>query len=100
MEPYLYTRDDQGVPVLETTVAGRKVAISCMSIKRTMLARGVVSVGDDFADVLPVIALPAEPGLNAMTLHGFSDDPDLVEVVREWIATIDAGTYSAVAGPA
>lgn len=72
---------------LELTVNRERVLISSEQIKLSLLRRNCVFMGHEWEGVLPEIKLPADPatGARPITLQGFTDDPAIVRLVREWL---------------
>jgi hypothetical protein len=78
--------DIDGYPGL-AVVIDRKEALFTTDLKRTILEKyNAVFLGDEFEDDYQVkIPADEEDGISAQTLKGFSDDPKIVELVREWL---------------
>lgn len=78
-------RDGQNY--LELTVNGKRALISSEQIKLSLLKRGYVFLGPEWEARLPVIEVPPDPAarLNGLTLHGFTNDPEIARLVRDWL---------------
>ncbi len=78
--------DVDGYPGLAVNI-DRKEAIFTTDLKRTILEKyNAVFLGLEFMDDYQV-EIPADKsdGIKADVLHGFSDDPKIVELIREWL---------------
>lgn len=79
-------KDSDGIPYIEITLDGKTAKISPLTVKRTLLDAGIVSLGADFEDDLPPISLTTNSGV--IPLYGCTTDPGIVAQVRKFIAQI------------
>lgn len=83
-----------GRPYLDMIINGRQVSLTLEDFKPWLVDKGYIPLRD-FREALPEISLPADPavGHRAMTLKGFTDDPVIVQLVRDFIATWKSQTF-------
>ncbi len=77
-------------PLLTMTVDGKEARLGTDQ-KRTLLNKyNVVFLGPAFEEELQV-TIPADEadGQPETTLHGFTDDPQVVDLYRKWLAKYD-----------
>lgn len=74
----------QGYPLLHMDIDGTE-AILGLDNKMTLLdIYGIVFLGSNFEDLISVEVEPA-PGYNDRHFPGFTDDPEVIRVYREWL---------------
>lgn len=79
-------KDNDGIPYIEVTFNGKTAKISPLTAKRTLLDKGIVSLGADFEDELPPVAF--DNGSHTIELYGCTTDPAIVGKVRKFIKDI------------
>ncbi|MFA5265474.1 MAG: hypothetical protein WC378_16775 [Opitutaceae bacterium] len=85
-----YTRD-QGYPEMHCRIDGKPAVISILQIKVALLEyEGVVFLGPEWEKCLDPISIPEDKktGRNAMTLRGFTRDPEVVNAAKAFLKNI------------
>jgi hypothetical protein len=80
---------------------GGRLLLNTEQLKRTLLARGFVYLGSEWAGRVPPLTLPAVEADNqpAQVLRGFTRDPDVLWLARYLIAQDDRGDDQVQLGP-
>lgn len=74
-------------PVLYMEIDGKRAVLG-LDNKRNILEKyNAVFLGPDFEETI-YVDIPADPseGQPAQRLDGFTDDPEIIRIYREWLA--------------
>lgn len=86
---YLSAEELGGYPAMLVEVDGIDVAFVKGAVKLTLLALGVVVLGEGFEDRGYTVTIPASEaeGRPETVIDAATDDPELVELVRQYLET-------------
>lgn len=86
-----------GYSTLEVIVNGKPVRFDRHN-RNSLSEDGYISLGIEFSDdaSIPEIDIPAKPeiGRGAMRLRGFTTDPQIQKLFRQFVADVDGGNFS------
>lgn len=79
----------QGYPLLHLDIDGREAVLGLDNKLTFLNLYGIVYLGAEFRDIVSVEVEPA-PGYNEHYFPGFTDDPEVIRIYREWRAKYSA----------
>lgn len=75
----------QGYPLLHLDIDGREAVLGLDNKLSLLDTYGIISLGSNFDDITSVEVEPA-PGYHDRHFPGFTDDPEIIRIYREWRA--------------
>lgn len=87
-------QQNSNYPVLELRINGKLVQLDA-EIKSYFVERGIIPLGEEFADELPELFLAAdlEAGVPALTLTGFTNDVRVLKLYLEYADHINKAAF-------
>lgn len=86
-----YAKDEDFYRYLGLNINGEEARVYLEGLKKPLVDAGYIFLGSKWARKLDPIELPEGKAENEhdMTLEGFTDDPVIVRLVREYVARVN-----------